>query len=395
MRVFVVEQDGGGGLVHYAYQLCGALSRAGADVTLVTGQHYELEHLPHSFTVEPRIKLWNPVGSSLPESRLASLLVRTFRKLRRGFRGIRYAYEWHRLTRYLLAERPDVIQFSTIRFPFQAFALRRLRRAGITLTQICHEFESRDHGGTTRAVTLRRNPAAFDTFDRIYLHGDGNRNRFHSIFDLPNDRTRAIPHGDESLFLDLAKPLAESTDAGTPIALFFGGLRPSKGLEDLIAAWERVRHEVDAKLMICGEAEGVDPVALRHQAEQLGAGASIEIDARYQPADRVAELMTRATVVVLPYRSATASGVLQVAYAFGVPVVATAVGTLAEDVEHGQTGLLVEPGDSASLSRALVQLLTDPTEATRMGAAARRAGEDFGWDPIAESIVTDYEALAS
>jgi len=394
MRIFVVEQDGGGGLVHYAYQLCGALSRAGAEVTLVTGQHYELEHLPHSFTVEPRIRLWNPVGSSLPDSRLASIMVRTFRRFRRGFRGIRYAYEWHRLTRYLLGERPDVVQFSTIRFPFQALALRRLRRAGITLTQICHEFESRDHGGMTRAVTLRRSPAAFNTFDRIYLHGDGNRSRFHSIFDLPDDRTRSIPHGDESLFLELAESLAEPADA-IPTALFFGGLRPSKGLDVLIAAWKQVQHEVDAKLMICGEPEGVDPIALREQAELIGVAASVEIDARYQPAERVADLMTRATVVVLPYRSATASGVLQVAYAFGVPVVASAVGTLAEDVKHGETGLLVEPDDSPGLSRALVQLLSDPTEAARMGAEARRAGEGFGWDPIAESIVTDYEALAS
>ena len=61
MSIFVVEQDGAGGPTHHAYQLCQALSGAGADVTVVTGQHYELADLPHSFAVEPRIRPWKAV----------------------------------------------------------------------------------------------------------------------------------------------------------------------------------------------------------------------------------------------------------------------------------------------------------------------------------------------
>jgi len=395
VRVFVVEQDGAGGLIHYAYQLCHALSGAGADVTLVTGQHYELADLPHSFAVEPRIKLWKAVGTSLPDSRLRSLLVRAFRKGRRVFRGMRYFYEWHRLTRYLIAQRPDIIQFSVIQFPFQTVFLRSLRRAGITLTQICHEFEPRERGSVTRSLTVKASGAVFESFDLIYLHGNNNRERFHALFDLPTARTRAIPHGNESMFLDVAGHDSGPPPSGLPTALFFGGLRPSKGIDDLIEAWEHVRYEIDARLKICGEPEGVDPANLRELTERTGVAASVEIDARYQPMAQVAGLMRQATVVVLPYRSAAASGVLQVAYAFGVPVIATAVGALAEDIEHGETGLLVEPGDIAGLARALVKMLSDPNEARRMGGAALRASDRFGWEPIAASIVADYRELAS
>ena len=400
MRILVVEQDGAGGLIHYAYQLCTSLSVAGAEVTLVTGQHYELADLPHSFTVEPRIRLWKAVGTTLPTSRLASLGVRAIRKVRRLFRALLYIYQWNRLTGFIIQQRPDVVQFSVIRFPFQAVFLRRLRRAGLTLTQICHEFEPRERSGVTRRISHRRNKAVFECFDLIYLHGENNRQRFHALFDIPVDRTRMIRHGNEGMFLDLvesehAPTVPVTTVPATPIALFFGGLRPSKGLEDLIDAWEQVRYEVDAKLMICGEAEGVDPLVLREQTERVGVAVSVEIDARYQPMDRVAELMRNATVVVLPYRSANASGVLQLAYAFGVPVIATAVGALGEDIESGETGLLVEPGDTAGLSRALVKMLSDPVEARRMGDAARRASEQFGWGPIAESIVADYRGLRS
>ncbi len=395
MRIFVVEQDGAGGLVHYAYQLCHALSEAGADVTLVTGQHYELADLPHSFAVEPRIKLWKAVGTSLPSSRLGSKGVRALRKIRRLFRGIRYSYEWHRLTRYLIGQRPDVVQFSSIRFPFQALFLRRLRRAGLTLTQICHEFEPRERGSVTRSLTIKASGAIFDSFDLIYLHGENNRERFHTLFDIPTAGTRAIRHGNESMFLDVAGHDTDPPPVGLPTALFFGGLRPSKGIEDLIEAWEHVRYEIDARLKICGEPAGIDPANLRELVERTGVAASVEIDARYQPMAQVGNLMRQATVVVLPYRSAAASGVLQVAYAFGVPVIATAVGTLTEDVEPGQTGLLVEPGDIAGLARALVKMLSDPNEARRMGAAARRTSDRFGWEPIATSILADYRELAS
>jgi glycosyltransferase involved in cell wall biosynthesis len=395
MKVFVVERDGGGGLIHYAYQMCSALAQAGAEVTLVTSHHYELAHLPHAFKVEPRIRLWNALDQSLPASKLGSALVRTMRKARRVGRAIRYAIAWHRLTNYLIAERPDVIQFSAIHFSFQRIFLRRLHRAGLTLTQICHEFEPRERSNLTKKLSQNGHQKVFETFDLIYLHGPSNRGRFHEIYDIPLRRTRSIPHGNEELFLSLGASSAVSEDSSVPEALFFGGLRPSKGIEDLIDAWELVRFEIDARLRICGQAVGLDPVALRDRIERVGVAVSVEIDPHYQPAERVAQLMNRADVVVLPYRSATASGVLQVAYTFGVPVVATAVGTLAEDVIHGETGLLVEPGDVDGLARALIKMLSDRPAARRMGEAARRASARFSWEPIARSILADYEELPS
>ena len=81
----------------------------------------------------------------------------------------------------------------------------------------------------------------------------------------------------------------------------------------------------------------------------------------------------RHTRLVLPYRSATASGVLQVAFAFGRPVAATALGALAEDVEHGVTGLLVHAEDRDELATAMASLLREPDRARRMGVAAAEA----------------------
>jgi glycosyltransferase involved in cell wall biosynthesis len=92
-------------------------------------------------------------------------------------------------------------------------------------------------------------------------------------------------------------------------------------------------------------------------------------------------------VVVFPYRSATASGVLALAQSLARPVVATAVGGLAEAVEPGVTGLLVPPGDPDALARALEAMLADPEVAAAMGARGHEAATGArSWDAVAARL---------
>ena len=96
-------------------------------------------------------------------------------------------------------------------------------------------------------------------------------------------------------------------------------------------------------------------------------------------------------MVALPYRSGTASGVLQAAYAFDRPVVVTDVGSLAEAVDDGETGFVVPAGDPAALAAALLKVVGDPEEAAAMGSRAGRiARERFGWSPIARTVLNTY-----
>jgi glycosyltransferase involved in cell wall biosynthesis len=97
---------------------------------------------------------------------------------------------------------------------------------------------------------------------------------------------------------------------------------------------------------------------------------------------------------VLPYLEASQSGVVPVAYAFGKPVVATRVGGLPDVVEHGQTGLLVPPGDSQSLARAVIDLLTDDARRRDMGARARRFAEtELSWSRIGQRTLEVYQKV--
>ena len=117
-------------------------------------------------------------------------------------------------------------------------------------------------------------------------------------------------------------------------------------------------------------------------------------DLRYIPMDCVGALMTLSTVVVFPYHSCSQSGSLQVAYSFGRPVVATAVGGLAEVVDDGRSGFLVPPHRPDALAGKIVKLLKEKKRSEEMGLYARELSQaQHGWGAITKKVATIYKGL--
>ena len=408
MKLFVVEPLGSGGMIHYAYQLSTALARQGANVTLVTAREYELESFPHEFSVVKKLDLWTLFDprsmAALPHSRLT----RTWRKIRwtgrRGLRAIYLIREWIRLTSYLLAERPDLVQFGKTNFPFEALFLARMRRHGLVLTQICHEFELRERGGgVLTSLANRLYAGVYGNFSAIFFHAESNRQRFLSLFPTPIERTHIIPHGNESMFPAAATGAKARAalmrryglDQDEPVVLFFGTLTPSKGLPDLIQAFAIVRQHSRARLLVAGfPTKHINMNELQDMTADLGLLEAVIFDTRYIPVEEVGSLMELATVVVYPYRNSTQSGALQVAYVFGRPVIATRIGGLPEAVVDGRSGYLVSPEDPQGLANAISKIVDDPQLAAEMGAYARHLAETrHSWTPIAGQILAVYRSL--
>ena len=410
LHIMVVEPRGSGGMIHYAYQLCNALSNVGARVTLVTANDYEMESFPHNFRVRKQMKLWSPTES--PETGtlnggLQTATRKLYRGMRRVTRGVRLIIEWTRLTYYLIRAKPDIIQFGSIEFPFEAIFLNILKQNGLILSQICHEFESRERGNS---VLIRFSNQlyrwVYDAFFIVFFHGENNRQRFLSLFDLPRERLHIIPHGNEQLFLSVrSKTLTDTQmrerygiDVDAPVILFFGNLTPSKGLPDLLKAFSQVcAQESRARLIIVGRpSKFIDMDQITQLADELGIADATTIDAQYLPMENVAPLMDMSTVVIYPYLNSTQSGALQVAYTFGKPVIATNVGGLPEAVDDGKSGFLVPPSSPDDLSRAILKLIRDPKLVKDMGNYAKHLSDTrFSWDAIAQEIRLIYESEVS
>jgi glycosyltransferase involved in cell wall biosynthesis len=141
------------------------------------------------------------------------------------------------------------------------------------------------------------------------------------------------------------------------VVLFFGYIRPYKGLDNLIRAFPRVLEaEPDTTLLIVGECYG-DVTTYTDLVEAEGIAGRTMFVSKYVANEEIEPYFKAADVVALPYNSATQSGIVMLAYGFGRPVVTTDVGGLPESVQEGQTGVVVPRGDSAAMADGIVLVL--------------------------------------
>ena len=167
-----------------------------------------------------------------------------------------------------------------------------------------------------------------------------------------------------------AREAPRSLPGPVPLVTFSGRLERSKGADVLIAAFARILREVpDAHLLVAGD--GPEAPALRQQAAALGIADSVTFSGHVARED-LDERLAGAWAHVVPSRWREPFGRSAAeAMMRGVAVVASHTGGLAEQVEHGRTGLLTRPGDERALAAALASLLADCEVAQAFGDAGR------------------------
>ena len=157
-------------------------------------------------------------------------------------------------------------------------------------------------------------------------------------------------------------------------------VRPYKGLDVLLRALAQVP---DVRLTVAGEFWG-GAAETRALISSLGLDARVELRPGYVPAAQVPDLFARVDALVLPYRTATASQNVFMAYEHGVPVIATRAGALADHVHDGVDGLLCDPGDVESLTDALRRFYEDPE---RLRAGVHPIDPDPQWKSYLEELL--------
>ena len=169
-------------------------------------------------------------------------------------------------------------------------------------------------------------------------------------------------------------------------AVLVARLRPEKDVETLLRATALVIEELPAfRLKIAGDGEC--STSLRQMVDDLGMALQVEF---LSEVHEVGDLLSHASLLVLPSLAEGISLSVLEAMAQGLPVVATNVGGNPEVVADGQTGLLVPPGDPTQLARAIVEIWKNPELGRRMGAAGRaRVENNFN----VRRMVANYEAI--
>jgi len=204
---------------------------------------------------------------------------------------------------------------------------------------------------------------------------------------LPGARHAFVPHPVYHGFGD-AVPRERARSRlglpGGPVLLFFGYVRRYKGLDVLLEAMAIVRKTLDVHLAVVGEFYD-DEAPYREQIRRLGLESAVTVRSDYVPNDDVKYYFSAADALVLPYASATQSGIAQIAYHFDLPVIATDVGGLAEVVRDGETGILVAPLDAGALAAGITRYFT-AADKERLRRTVNEEKKRYSWDTLVGAL---------
>jgi glycosyltransferase involved in cell wall biosynthesis len=352
----------------YDRALAAALARGGAEVELLTS-HFLYGPVPKAEGYRVRERFYRRSASRGLEAP--------------GRRAFKLAEHVPDMLRFRRDADADVVHYQWLTVPGLDAALLPLHRPRVmTAHYVLPPKPSR-----RQLAGARR---AFGAMDAVVAHSEHGARRLREQVGLDPGRIRVINHGafDYLTRLPKEKPLPpELEGAEGPVILFFGLLRPYKGIDTLLEAFGKIEG---AELWIVGNPR-MDVEPLRQLAAK--APGRVRFLTRFVADAEIPAIMRRADVVALPYRDVEHSGVLYAALAFGKPLVLSAVGGFPDVAQQG-AARLVPPNDPTALAAALAELVSDETARAQLGeAATRAASSSYSWDQAAQQTLTLYREL--
>jgi glycosyltransferase involved in cell wall biosynthesis len=359
VRVHLIDPSGD--VLPYDHALAAALARRGLDVELVTSRFV---HGPPPA----------PVGYGVTESfyRLATRLGDRAPRRRRAIKLAEHVPDMLRYRR--MADSADVRHFQWLPVErIDAYLLPAARPRVLTMHNVIRR----------EAVDVR----LADRMDAVIVHTHHGAELLGG-----GERVHVIPHGafEHLTHQRNEEPLPAALAAVEgPVVLCFGVIRPYKGVDVVVEAFQEIEG---AELWVVGRPLEVSMERLR----RLAPPGRVRFVDRYVSDAELPAYFRRADLLVLSHRSVDMSGVLFAGLAFGKAMVMSDVGGFHELVEDHGAGRLVPPGDSRALAATIGELLADPEERRRLEerAGAAAAGP-FSWDRIAAQTASLYEQVRS
>jgi glycosyltransferase involved in cell wall biosynthesis len=360
------------GPIAYTVALSNALSRY-CRIDLYCGKRYAGQEDPSVFSGlagNVTLILYEEYRKRDPRNAVAQYkLCRMLRKGNYDLIHLQFEWEWAMLLLYPMIRKIPLV--FTVHDPYQHPGNRRFFIMYMDLLQ---------------AFFIRK-------AKRLVVHGDVMRRQLLQRY--PRVRPEEVlSHliGDSSLQSRMdSNASAESDPSPDNIILFFGNVRPNKGVPYLVKAEPLLAAKLDNfRIHIVGRC------ADDSYKKLIVDRSRYVLSEQFLPHDKVAEVFSAATVVVLPYLDATQTAVIPLAYGYGRPVVASAVGGIVDMVEDGKTGILVEPRNERALADALCTILTDKALAGRMGRNAREfAKTRLSWESSAAATANLYQSVVA
>jgi glycosyltransferase involved in cell wall biosynthesis len=320
---------------------------------------------------------------------------------------LRLLIYYGRLLRYAAGARPRIFHIlwnNRIEFLDRTFLLIYYRCLGKRIAFTAHNVNSRVRDGNDTFINRLTLWIQYRLVDHIFVHTQRMKGELQDDFRVPPSKISVIPFGINNTVPDTEMTRLEARGRfgltmEQKVLLFFGNIAPYKGLDCLVDAFALLtKGDPHYRLVIAGRPKGDTAYWRRLEStiRENNIGSSIIKRIEYVPDEDTEIYFKAADVVVLPYTHVFQSGVLFLGYNFGLPAIASDVGSLSDDIIPGKTGFVCRPRDSADLANCIGRYFSSDLYKNldlRRQEIRDFASERYSWSKVGEITRQVYRSL--
>lgn len=264
--------------------------------------------------------------------------------------------------------------------PFYLYYLKKLNKIPFCVTLHDVLFHEGEHSKISSIVDKKIHNYYYKHASKIIVHGEKQKK---ILVKRGIDSKKIIVsfHGTYDFF---TKWKTKNTKTDNSSFLFFGRIMEYKGLDTLLCAIKVLsKDNLKFTCVIAGEGD-ISKYSLLNDSDVK---KHVKLINKYVAEEKTAAFFQRTSFVVLPYKSATQSGIIPIAFSFKKTAIATDVGSISDVVINNNTGLLIKPNDSEELAKSIKYLLVNPSKSKKMGEAGYKfMKKELDWKNISKKI---------
>ncbi len=343
---------------------------AGGIISLELARHLS-PHIQTSITTSSfaeQKELWRAAQYPLLE-------VDTYQGVASAFNSLLFRRKIHHLAQKIALQNPDILLFPMFH-PWNFFLQKHLSH----IPSVVYVHDPQPHPDLTGWIYSKLEQQSIKQAQQCIVMSE---NLIPALVSrgVPKDKIDVVPLGP----LNFKTP-AKDKPRTSPRLLFIGRIMPYKGLEILLQSYRHIRKKHTCSLHIVGEGN------LSPYKKNLDLLEDVKIINQWIPDTEIGRYFQQCDLLVLPYTSASQSGIIPIAATFGLPVIATRTGGLPEQIDHGLNGWLVPPNDVDALSAAIEEAITHPEEAQLRGKRLQKKYQtQFSWEKNALLLIKSLE----